>query len=318
MAVLTVGNGNAAFSTLSAAVAAAKSGDDIQVSAGTYTNDFPGNINGLTIEGVGGMAKFVATQSPDNDKAQFVTSGNVTLRNIEVSGVAVKDENGAAVRYQGGNLTLDRVYFHDNQEGLLAADDPNGSIKILNSEVGNNGDTYLEHDIYINNVGSTVVDNSYVHDVLGGGSLFRSRGENTTITNSRLVDQGHADNYTVDLPAGGNVLLQGDVFEKAAGATNPAMVHYAPDQQVPWHVPSSLRAIGDTFINDNGPSTFGIYNSNGPGVSNGGPTAITAQVIDAKVWGLSSSRFVAGLNDQTNTTFLTARPSIDSSHPWAA
>lgn len=315
MAILTVGAGKA-FPTLARAVAAAHSGDDIQVSAGTYTNDFPGNVTDLTIEGVGGMAKFVATQSPPNGKAQFVTGGNVTLRNIEVSGVAVGDENGAAVRYQGGNLTLDHVYFHDNQEGILAADDPNGSIALLSSEIANNGNTYLQHNVYINNVGTTRVDNSYIHDVLGGGSEFRSRGANTTITNSRIVDQGHGDNYTVDLPAGGNVTLQNNVFEKAAGATNPIMIHYAPDSIVPWHVPSSLTVTGNTFLNDAGASSYGIYNSNGPGVSNGGPTVITAQVSGNSVYGLSSARFVAGPANQSGTTYLTTEPKISATHPW--
>src|SRR5690348_4866035 len=116
MTVRTVGPGQQ-YSTLAAAVAAAQSGDDIQVQAGTYTNDFPGHVQNITIEGVGGMVKMVATQQPPNGKAMFVTDGNVTLKNIEVTGVSVADENGAAVRYQSGNLTVDHAYFHDNQEG---------------------------------------------------------------------------------------------------------------------------------------------------------------------------------------------------------
>ena len=143
---------------------------------------------------------------PDNDKAVFVTSGTVTLKNIEVSGVAVDDLNGAAVRYQGGNLTLENVYFHDNQEGLLAADDPNGTIAIKKLRVQ---PTTAATATRITSTSTTsapsTVDNSYIHDVLGNGSEFRSRGANTTITNTRIVDgsNGNADNYTVDLPAGG-------------------------------------------------------------------------------------------------------------------
>jgi len=33
--------------------------------------------------------------------------------------VTVNDRNGAAIRYEGGGLTLSNDYFHDNQEGLL-------------------------------------------------------------------------------------------------------------------------------------------------------------------------------------------------------
>ena len=94
--------------------------DDIQVQAGTYTNDFPSNVRS-TIEGMG-MAHVVATKDVPNGKAEFVTGGTVTLRNLEVSGVSVwqPGKNGAAVWYQGGSLTLDHVYFHNNQEGNSA------------------------------------------------------------------------------------------------------------------------------------------------------------------------------------------------------
>ena len=282
MAVLTVGP-KEQYATISAAVAAASSGDDIQVDAGTYTNDFPANVNNLTIEGMGGMAHIVATKMVPNGKAEFVTGGSVTLRNLEVLGVSVTaaGKNGAAVRYQGGSLTLDHVYFHNNQEGILADDDPNGTINIKSSEFAFNGVKGLAHNVYINNVGTTNVDNSYIHDVLGNGSEFRSRGASTTITNTRIVDLQNADNYAVDLPAGGQVLLQNDVFEKAPRATNAIMIHYSPDSVVPWHTPSSLTVDRSTFINDFGSKAIGIYNINGPGVSNGGPVAITAQVTNS-------------------------------------
>jgi hypothetical protein len=315
LATLSVGSGQQ-YATISAAVAAAHSGDVIQVQAGTYMNDFPPNVSNLTIEGVGGFAHISAATYPPNGKAVFVTSGNVTLQNIEVSGVAVADKNGAAVRYQGGNLTLNGVYFHDNQEGILAGDDPNGSISINGSEIANNGNDYLEHNVYVNNVGTTTVTNSYIHDVTGDGSEFRSRGANTTIINSRIVSGSHADNYTVDLPAGGNVLLQNDVFEKAAGATNPYMIHYSPDQQVPWHGPSALKIIGSTFINDAGPSAVGIDNLNGPAYQNGGTAPVTAELTNNQAYGLSASHLIYGQVNQSGTTYLTSRPTIDTYHPW--
>jgi Ca-dependent carbohydrate-binding module xylan-binding/Right handed beta helix region len=313
LATLTVGP-TQQFSSLAAAVDAASSGDVIQVQAGTYTNDFPSKLTNLTIEGVGGMARFVATDSPDNGKAQFVTEGTVTLQNIEVSGVAVSGANGAGVRYQGGNLTLDNVYFHDNQEGLLAIDDPNGSITIRNSEFADNGSDGYSHNVYINNVGTTVVDNSYIHDVLGNGSEFRSRGANTTITNSRIVDNGNADNYTIDLPAGGNVVLQNNVLEKAAGATNPIMVHYGIDSVVPWHAGSSLTATGNTFINEDGSSGIGIFN----GAYQAGAD-VTIQVSNNTVYGLTAAHFVqGGPANVTGTNFLSGLPQISAAAPWVS
>ena len=59
----------------------------IQLQPGTYPNDFPPNVSNLTVEAVGGMAHLVATVPPPNGKAWFVTSGNVTLQNLDISGV---------------------------------------------------------------------------------------------------------------------------------------------------------------------------------------------------------------------------------------
>ncbi len=132
MAILTVGPGQA-FTTLAAAVAASQDGDTIQVQSGTYTNDFAEITTKITIEGVGGMVHLVATEPPPNGKAILVTDTDVTLSNLEFSGAQVADGNGAGVRYQGGNLTINDCYFHDNQDGLLSANDPTGSITINNS-----------------------------------------------------------------------------------------------------------------------------------------------------------------------------------------
>ena len=44
-----------------------------------YTNDFPANVNNLTIEGMGGMAHIVATKMVPNGKAEFVTGGSANL-----------------------------------------------------------------------------------------------------------------------------------------------------------------------------------------------------------------------------------------------
>ena len=139
---LTVGQGKQ-FATIAAAVAAAHSGDTIFLDAGTYTNDFPGTINkNLTLIGVDSMVHMVVTTAPPNGKGILDVGGSgvsVTIENFEFSGAAVADGNGAGIRYEGGNLTLTGDYFHDNQDGPLAASDPNGSITIFSSEFANNG-----------------------------------------------------------------------------------------------------------------------------------------------------------------------------------
>src|SRR3981081_2418683 len=138
MNTLTVGS-DQQYSTIAAAIADAKSGDTIQVMAGTYTNDFA-NINAdITLEGVGGIVNMVCTEQIPNGKAIFVTNGNITINNFEFSGAQVADYNGAGIRYESGNLILNNDYFHDNEMGLLSAPDPSGSITISNCEFASNG-----------------------------------------------------------------------------------------------------------------------------------------------------------------------------------
>ena len=75
------------------------------------------------------------------------------------------DGNGAAIRYEGGNLSLSNDFFHNNQDGLLAASDPNGTITIDDSEFSFNGNGEGNtHNIYVNDIALVTITNSYFHD----------------------------------------------------------------------------------------------------------------------------------------------------------
>src|SRR5258708_37700336 len=188
MSTLTVGTGQQ-YGALAAAIAASHDGDVIAVQAGTYTNDFATITTDITIEGVGGMVNLVATVPPPNGKAILVTAANVTLDGISFSGAAVPDGNGAGVRYEGGNLTINNCYFFNNQEGLLAGDDPAGAITITHTEFANNGagDGYT-HNLYVGEIGTLTVDQSLFTGANVGHEI-KSRALNTIIENSRIIDR---------------------------------------------------------------------------------------------------------------------------------
>ena len=115
----------------------------------------------------------VETIQPPNGKAMIDEGGagvSVTINGFDISGVTVPDANGAAIRYEGGALTLNNDYFHDNQNGLLGAPDPNGTIDINNSEfafngVGGDGHT---HNIYVGMIATLTINDSYFHDAMSG------------------------------------------------------------------------------------------------------------------------------------------------------
>ena len=110
--------------------------------------------NSITLQRVGGMVSMVSTALILNGKAIFITSGDITINNFEFSGAKVTDANGAGIRYEGGNLTLNSCYFHDNQDGLLGGSFPTGTLTINNSEFAFNGTGDGQtHNLYIGTVG---------------------------------------------------------------------------------------------------------------------------------------------------------------------
>src|SRR6185369_758492 len=91
-------------------------------------------------------------------------------------------------RYQAGNLTINNCYFHDNQDGILAASNLTGSITINRSEFAHNGTgDGKTHNLYVNKIGTLTINDSYFHDAVVGHEI-KSRAVNTIIRNSRIID----------------------------------------------------------------------------------------------------------------------------------
>jgi hypothetical protein len=300
MAILTVGAGQQ-FTTIAAAVAASQDGDTIQVQAGTYTNDFATIKTKITIEGVGGMVHLLATEDPPNEKAIFVTQNDITLRNLEFSGAQVPDGNGAGIRYDGtGNLTIDNCYFHDNQDGLLAAANPAGSITITNSQFSHNGaGDGGTHNLYVNEVGTLTVTNSYFHDAVVGHEI-KSRADNTIIQGDTIVDgQSGTASYSIDLPDGGNATISNNLIEQGPQSENSAIIHIGNDG--PFYANSSVSISNNVILND-------LPSSSAVAVLN--QSTITAGFTINQVFGLTQQQIAKGPVSASGTTFLTSEPPI--------
>src|ERR1700726_4923594 len=83
------------YSTLSDAITASADGDVIQISAGSYVENFPNITHSLTIESVGGQAYLTNPQpDPPNGRAVINVPGDLnvslTLSGLDLSG-AVDD-----------------------------------------------------------------------------------------------------------------------------------------------------------------------------------------------------------------------------------
>ena len=304
MTTITVGQGQQ-YETIAEAVSASKDGDVIQVQAGTYTNDFATINTDITLEGVGGMVKMVATEDIPNEKGILVTNGDVTVSNFEFSGAQVSSGNGAGIRYEDGNLTINNSYFHDNQNGLLANPSDTGTITITGSEFDHNGsgDGYT-HNLYVNDVAKLTISDSYFHDAVEGHEI-KSRAEVTEISDSRIYDNDGTASYSVDLPNGGQATLTNNVIQQGANSANPNIVAYGAEGSL--HDNSSLTMTGNTIINE--------MAGKGAVLLNASNTEGTFE--DNQVYGANQVISGSGVSE-SGTTELASAPTLDSSHPWSS
>src|ERR1700730_2779038 len=307
MNILTVGPGQQ-YSTVAAAIADTQNGDTVQVMAGTYTNDFATISTNITLQGVGGMVNMVGTEQIPNGKAILVTDGDVTINNFSFSGAQVADANGAGIRYEAGNLILNNDYFHDNQEGLLGAANSSGSIIINNTEFAHNGVNDptsagygRTHNLYVGEIPLLKINNSYFHDANIGHEI-KSRALDTVITNSRIQDGPVATaSYSIDLPNGGNALIQNNVIEQGPLSENPIIIAIGEEGSV--YDNTSIQIVGNQILNDlSSSSVLAVDNR----------TNATAQIADNQFWGLSPNQIAAGPNTQLTNQFLDSEPTLDT------
>ncbi len=311
--ILTVGPGKQ-YSTIHAAIAASHNGDTIQVQAGTYTNDFASINTDITLEGVGGMVNMVSTVQIPNGKGILITNGNDTINNFSFSGayVAPADANGAGIRDQAGNLTLNNDYFFNNQNGLLGGA-AGSTITINYCEFANNGVSDpssagygYTHNLYAGG-GALIINNSYFHGANIGHEI-KSRAVTTTIQNSRIDDGSSGTaSYSIDLPNGGNGLIKNNVIEQGPMSDNPRIITFGEEGGL-W-AGSSLQVTGNQVLNDmSSSSALAVWNA---------AVSTTAQITGNQFYGLSSSQIASGPATQSSNTFMTTEPALLTMHPWS-
>ncbi len=312
-ATLTVAkSGGAQFSTIAAAVAASADGDIIQVHGGRYPDDFAEITTRIALVAVHGRVTMAATENLPNGKAILITDTDVSITGFNFVGARLPrdaGQNGAGIRYQGGNLVLTQCYFHNNQEGLLGGPDPAGSITIVDSEFAFNGDrsgpgSGYTHNLYAGAVALLDIEGSYFHDANVGHEI-KSRALTTMVNNSRVVDRptGTAS-YSIDLPNGGAASITNDQIEQGPLSQNGIIISYGEEGGI--YAGSSL-SVRDTLIeNDLAGWSLGLNN-----LSN-----VTAALTGLQVYGLTTAQLAQGPVSIDGLTFLVSEPVISTLHPF--
>lgn len=252
--------------TIKEAASQAKDGDTIEIDAGNYTGDVAiWRANNLTIRGVGGRPHFNADGEAAEGKAIFVTKGkNIRIENIEFSGAAVGDNNGAGIRAEGANLTVFNCYFHDNQEGILTSEDPSSDIIIDSSAFVHNGtQSGQTHGIYIGHIHTLFVRGSVFQGTTIGHHI-KTRADNDYILYNRILDfaEGTAS-YSIDMSNGGRGYIIGNIIEKGPKADNYTMIAMA--MEGPTLAQQELYVVGNTMVMDRSSGIF--VHSRSPGLA---------------------------------------------------
>jgi Right handed beta helix region len=210
------------LSAPSAAARVAAAGDTIEIEpkAGGYYDCAVWGADNLTIEGEGSGA--VLTDTTCQGKAIFVVAGNnVTIRNLTFQRARVPDQNGAGIRAEGVNLRIESTRFIDNESGLLAVDQPSGSIAVLNSQFVNNGHCEAGRctaGVQTDGLRLLYIEGCSFRDANEGDDV-KSGAELTELVNNQIGDGAtRANGYLVELPNGGSLVMRDNRLRRGSSS----------------------------------------------------------------------------------------------------
>jgi hypothetical protein len=274
-ATLIVGP-DAAYKTIESVALAANSGDTVLITPGTYSNCAVWRADHLTIAGLNGTAQFSGTVC--ENKGIFVIDGNdITIRNIKFADARSTNGNGAGIREQGTNLTVEHSEFLNNQDGILTGVNPDSSIVIRDSVFDGNGACVTPegcaHGIYIGHIAFFHIERSHFLNTRIGHDI-KSRALRTEIVDNTIENGAHGtSSYLVDVPNGGTLLMTGNTLEKGPMSDNPSTAVAIGEEGTLQ--PSSGLVIRDNLFTNDGGSTVLVRNR----------TVIPAQLIKNQLRG---------------------------------
>jgi len=210
------------FKTPSAAIAAAASGDTIRIDPGEKVDCAVVNASRVTIEGTG--PGVILTDKTCQGKAILVTVGaDITIRNLTLQRARVPDQNGAGIRMEGNNLTVENSRFINNENGILTIGEaPDSTLRIIGSEFVGNGkcDGACAHGIYVGHLALVRIERSKFFETHRGHHV-KSRAIRTELIGNEITDGENGNSsYLVDIPNGGSLVVRDNILEKGPNCEN--------------------------------------------------------------------------------------------------
>ncbi len=201
----------------------AEDGDTVIIREGRYEDCAVWRADDLTIiaEGEGAVIHGTVCQ----EKALWVTDGNnITVENVTFEGATAAAGNGAGIRAQGGDLTLRKTRFMNNQMGILTAKNEAATLTVTDSLFEGNGTCEgrggCAHGIYAGLMKALIIENSRFIAQQDGHHI-KSRAFTTVVRDSEIRDtEAGTSSYLIDIPVGGDVTITGNIMEKGRNTSN--------------------------------------------------------------------------------------------------
>jgi hypothetical protein len=211
------------FSDLSKAIKFLSAGDELFVAAGSYDTAVIIDKDNITITGIGHV---IFEKGIADNKGFIVSKGNnLTLNNIECRYIRARDGNGACVRLEGSSLTLNHVYFHQSQQGVLETSGNEGVISINNSRFERLGFNGKAHGVYTNKASVDVQQSLFVA-IKQQGHAMKVKGPKLTVNQSIVVSLSADDSRLLDMPNGGELRINRSLLAQGPKSVNGQVIGY--------------------------------------------------------------------------------------------
>ncbi|HEV2677313.1 MAG TPA: hypothetical protein VGV37_22485 [Aliidongia sp.] len=282
---------NETFKQPSEAIAVAADGDTLEVAPGQYYDCAIIRQKQLTIVGTG--PDVVLTDRMCEGKGLLIARGNdLTIRNLTFTRARVADLNGAGIRLESGNLTVDHAQFINNETGILADDAPRSTIRILNSVFDQNGrcDKSCSHGIFVGRIALLNIEHTRFFDTHDGHHI-KSRALRTELIDDDIEDGPRGtSSYLVEIPNGGSLIMQKNRLEKGPHSTNLRAAIMIDDEEK-LQITNELTFFDNYFVNDTGEQiVFALNWSETDAVLNGNIFKGDVTKISSKGYALHKTR----------------------------
>ena len=249
--VWLVGPAGAAL-TLPEVLRQAADGDVIELMPGTYTERLTLVNRRLTIRGLRGgePARIDGEGKPVDARALWtIQGGEVLLEDLEFRGARSTEGAGAALRLDGGRLTLRRCRLFDNEHGLVALNQPEARLVIEGGVFGLAPKVVggLHHLLTVGRIARLEVRGVRFQQGFEG-HLIKTRARENLIAYNFIHDgtRGGAS-LEIDIPLGGVATVVGNVIGQGADTQNPVVLSYGSEGSA-WDL-NRLHVAHNTFIN---------------------------------------------------------------------